>query len=125
MSLNTIEEVYELLYQQVIEMKREKNTDNFVTIEQMENMVSQQNQELLTGSLLQMLDQDILEQNTIENIDGSDSGLQEIESDFDSRFVYRVGEIAEVFDFDDNRWDECAPGIHFFMDRQDAVEYEL
>ena len=40
-SLNTIEEVYELLYQQVIEMKREKNTDNFVTIEQMENMVSQ------------------------------------------------------------------------------------
>lgn len=62
---------------------------------------------------------------SIENIDGSDSGLQEIESDFDSRFVYRVGEIAEVFDFDDNRWDECAPGIHFFMDRQDAVEYEL
>ena len=61
----------------------------------------------------------------IENMDGSDSGLQEIESDFDSRFVYRVGEIAEVFDFDDNRWDECAPGIHFFMDRQDAVEYEL
>lgn len=64
-SLNTIEEVYELLYQQVIEMKREKNTDNFVTIEQMENMVSQQNQELLTGSLLQMLDQNILEQNTV------------------------------------------------------------
>lgn len=62
---------------------------------------------------------------SIENMDGSDSGLQEIESDFDSRFVYRVGEIAEVFDFDDNRWHECAPGIHFFMDRQDAVEYEL
>ena len=62
---------------------------------------------------------------SIENIDGSDSGLQEIESDFDSRFVYRVGEIAEVFDFDDNRWNECAPGIHFFMDRQNAVEYEF
>jgi hypothetical protein len=61
----------------------------------------------------------------IENIDGSDSGLQEIESDFDSRFVYRVGEIAEVSDFDDNRWNECSPGIHFFMDRQDAVEYEF
>ena len=60
---------------------------------------------------------------SIENIDGSDSGLQEIESDFDSRFVYRVGEIAEVFDFDDNRWNECAPGIHFFMDRQNAVEF--
>ena len=62
---------------------------------------------------------------SIGNIDGSDSGLQEIESDFDSRFVYRVGEIAEVSDFDDNRLNECAPGIHFFMDRQDAVEYEF
>ena len=62
---------------------------------------------------------------SIENIDGSDSGLQEIASDFDPWFVYRIGEIAEVPDFDDNRWNECAPGIHFFMDRQDAVEYIL
>ena len=61
----------------------------------------------------------------IENIDGSDSGLQEIASDFDPYFIYRIGKIAEVSDFDDNRWRECAPGIHFFMDRQDAVEYEI
>ena len=59
----------------------------------------------------------------IENIDGSDSGLQEIESGFDHCFVYRIGEIVEVLDFDDNRWHECAPGIHFFTDRQDAVAY--
>ncbi len=62
---------------------------------------------------------------SIENMDGSDSGLQEVESHFDPCFIYRVGEIAEVPDFDDNRWNECASGIHFFMDRQDAVEYEL
>ena len=62
---------------------------------------------------------------SIENIDGSDSGLQEIASNFDPCFVYRIGEIAEVPDFDDNRWNECAPGIHFFMDRQDAIEYIL
>ena len=61
----------------------------------------------------------------IENIDESDSGLQEIESIYDPSFVYRVGEIAEVSDFDENRWNECAPGVHFFMDRQDAVEYEF
>ena len=61
----------------------------------------------------------------IENIDGSDSGLQEIESYFDSSFIYRVGKIVEVSDFDDNRWNGCAPGIHFFVDRQDAVEYEF
>ena len=61
----------------------------------------------------------------IENIDESDSGLQEIELIYDPSFVYRVGEIAEEPDFDDNRWYECAPGIHFFMDRQDAVDYEF
>ena len=61
----------------------------------------------------------------IENIDESDSGLQGIASIYDPSFIYRVGEIVEVSDFDDNRWRECAPGIHFFMDRQDAVDYEL
>ena len=60
---------------------------------------------------------------SIENIDGSDSGLQEIESIYNPSFVYRVGKIVEVHDFDDNRWNECAPGIHFFMNRQDVVEY--
>jgi uncharacterized protein YjbI with pentapeptide repeats len=61
----------------------------------------------------------------IENIYGSDSVLQEIESIYNPSFVYRVGKIVEVPDFDDNRWNECAPGIHFFMDRQNAVEYEF
>ena len=61
----------------------------------------------------------------IENIDGSDSGLQEIESIYNPCFIYRVGEIAEVDYFDDNRWYERAPGIHFFVDRQDAVDYEF
>ena len=60
---------------------------------------------------------------SIENIDGSDSGLPEIASDFDPCFVYRIGKIAEASDFDDDRWNECAPGIHFFVDRQNAVKY--
>ena len=44
-------------------------------------------------------------------------------SEFDLDFVYRVGEIVSVPDFDDNRWNECAPGIHFFITRQEAVDY--
>ena len=44
-------------------------------------------------------------------------------SEFDADFVYRVGEIVIVDDFDDNRWNECAPGIHFFITRQEAVDY--
>ena len=38
-------------------------------------------------------------------------------------FAYRVGETVSVDDFDDNRWNECAPGIHFFITRQEAVDY--
>jgi hypothetical protein len=25
--------------------------------------------------------------------------------------------------FDEDRWHECAPGIHFFITRQEAVDY--
>ena len=60
---------------------------------------------------------------SITNLDGSESGLSEIESDYDGDFIYRVGELAEVHDFDDNRWNECAAGIHFFITRDEAVKY--
>ena len=59
----------------------------------------------------------------IENIDGSESNLQEVESSYDVFFVYRVGETVEVEDFDDNRWNECSSGIHFFIAREMAVKY--
>lgn len=48
---------------------------------------------------------------------------EEVASDFDSSFIYRVGEIIEEPEFDENRWKECAKGIHFFINRQEAVEY--
>jgi len=38
-------------------------------------------------------------------------------------FIYIVGETIEVKDFDDNRWNECSTGIHFFITRKEAVEY--
>lgn len=59
----------------------------------------------------------------IENMDGSDSGLTEIASKYDSSFTYKIGEVSEVHDFDKNRWNECAPGIHFFMNRKLAECY--
>ena len=59
----------------------------------------------------------------IQNIDGTASGLTEIESDHDSNFIYRVGEIVSVDDFDEDRWNECSTGIHFFINRQEAVNY--
>jgi uncharacterized protein YjbI with pentapeptide repeats len=59
----------------------------------------------------------------IQNIDGSNADIETICSDHDENFVYAVGATVEVSDFDDDRWNECAPGIHFFIDRRAAVEY--
>ena len=39
--------------------------------------------------------------------------------------VYKVGEMVYPDSFDDDRWDECSHGIHFFINRQEAVEYGL
>ena len=52
-----------------------------------------------------------------------EGGLTRIASDHDSSFEYVVGEIQEVSDFDDNRWNECSTGIHFFMSREMARQY--
>ena len=49
--------------------------------------------------------------------------LNSISSDYDSTFVYEVGKIVSVDNFDDDRWNECAPGIHFFINREEAVNY--
>ena len=59
----------------------------------------------------------------IENPDGSGSGLAEIASGYDRDFIYRVGETVEVENFDEDRKNECAPGIHFFITRQEAIDY--
>ena len=48
---------------------------------------------------------------------------KEVASDRDKDFIYRVGEVAEVKDFDEDRWNECSTGIHFFINFQEAVEY--
>jgi len=60
----------------------------------------------------------------IENLDGTDSGLTEIKSDYDDNFIYRVGEIVEVDNFDEDRFNECSTGIHFFIARESAVAYQ-
>ena len=60
----------------------------------------------------------------IQNMDGTKATEDTVHSDRDQNFVYTVGATVEVPDFDDNRWSECAPGIHFFIDRRAAVEYQ-
>ena len=60
---------------------------------------------------------------SITTLDGKDDGTQSVSSDRDPSFVYRVGEIVRVDDFDEDRWTECSTGIHFFITRDEAVNY--
>ena len=50
--------------------------------------------------------------------------LTEIENTSYSPYVtYKVGEMVYPDSFDDNRWNECSHGIHFFINKQDAINY--
>ena len=60
---------------------------------------------------------------SIQNADGTPADVQEAASLRDETFLYRVGEIVSVENFDENRWNECSTGIHFFITRQEAVDY--
>ena len=60
---------------------------------------------------------------SITNIDGTESNINSARSLWDPDFVYTVGETIEVPNFDTNRWNECASGIHFFITRQEAVDF--
>ena len=59
----------------------------------------------------------------IYNIDGTIADERIIKSSYDSSFTYEVGKTVEVQDFDTNRWEECTRGIHFFINRQEAINY--
>ena len=60
---------------------------------------------------------------SITTLDGKDDGTRTVSSDYDNRFEYRVGEIVRVDNFDEDRWNECSTGIHFFITRDEAVNY--
>ena len=61
----------------------------------------------------------------IETADGQTADVQEVFSSHDKTFAYCVGEVVKVKNFDEDRSKECAAGIHFFITRQEAVDYEL
>ena len=59
----------------------------------------------------------------IQNVNGTIAGVTEVRSNHDKNFIYEVGKIVSVYNFDNNRWNECSTGIHFFINRQEAVDY--
>ncbi len=59
----------------------------------------------------------------IETVNGKSAELDEIASDHDGTFIYKVGETVTELNFCEDRFNECAAGIHFFINRKEAVDY--
>ena len=58
-----------------------------------------------------------------QNVDGSIADLKTYVSYEYAECIYTVGEMVEADMWDKNRFNECSHGIHFFIDRQSAVNY--
>ena len=59
----------------------------------------------------------------IQSFVGEPLTQERVVSNYDSKFEYIAGEEVSVCDFDEDRWNECSTGIHFFITRQEAVDY--
>ena len=59
----------------------------------------------------------------IQDLEGNSLEIKKVASDHDSNFIYEVGKIVRVDDFDEDRFNECSSGIHFFIAREMAVKY--
>ena len=46
-----------------------------------------------------------------------------LHSEYATYFTYEIGKEVCSDSWDDNRWNECSNGIHFFMNYNEAVEY--
>ena len=60
----------------------------------------------------------------IQNLDGRIAkNVKKVSSIYNNDFTYKLDKIVEEPNFDECRWNECAAGIHFFMKREEAVDY--
>ena len=59
----------------------------------------------------------------IQNLDGESIVTEYNHDNYGHITRYAVGEMVYPDSFDENRWKECSHGIHFFITRQEAVDY--
>ena len=59
----------------------------------------------------------------IINFDTKEHIEQVVNKAYGQETLYKVGEMVYPDKFDDDRWNECSNGIHFFIDKQDAIDY--
>ena len=59
----------------------------------------------------------------ITDYDGSNPVDEILNTSQSVDLLYKVGEMVYPDSFDENRWNECSHGIHFFINKQDAINY--
>lgn len=59
----------------------------------------------------------------IMTLKSESENINEVHSMYDPNFKYKIGNIVEVKDFDDNFKNTCSKGIHFFINKKDAINY--
>ena len=59
----------------------------------------------------------------IYDLDGTETEKTIIINNNYTKTIYEVGKMVYPDSFDENRWNECSNGIHFFIDKQSAVDY--
>lgn len=81
--------------------------------------------ELQIGSIIFSINNNICRTNKAKviSIDGNEKKGLKIASDYDNNFIYEVGKIMEVEDFNLMYNVECETGIHFFWTEKEAKEY--
>jgi hypothetical protein len=57
----------------------------------------------------------------VQDVIGADEGI----SSNDNSFVYRKGARVTADSFDEDRWNVCSHGIHFFLTKEEAIAYDL
>ena len=59
----------------------------------------------------------------LQNLDGTTYKDDKVVNYNYVKTIYKVGKIVHPDSWDDNRWNECSHGIHFFITRDEAVRY--
>ena len=59
----------------------------------------------------------------ITSLDGETEFTNVKNTAYNPHIEYSVGCMVYPDSFNDNRWDECSHGIHFFINKQDAINY--
>ena len=59
----------------------------------------------------------------ITNLDTNESVSEIKNTSYSPAVTYVVGEMVYPDLFDENRWNECSHGIHFFINKQNAIDY--